>query len=363
VLGAVLLRRRHARQLARRPTARAPAVHTDDGLRLHVEVGGRPDAPVTVILTHGLAASSEKFDAQWTALGHAARLVRYDQRGHGRSGWGSWRAATAHRLGRDLGPVVDRLGGKGACVLVGHSLGGMAVLALAAQHPELFGRRISGAVLISTTTGPLARAGVGGPGLRVALRHGGGRILALALWLLAPLIDVLRPFRSRPGRQWLRTRMFGTGDPPRDVARRLEEMWVDTPAEVSAAFISGLTAYDRRDAVAVLRRLPVVVIAGTADATFPASDSERLAHDIGPQARLVLVPQAGHMVNATHPDRVNAELLGLIDRVAGISWGPTNSPSLTGGGGRGVVQPCAGPPSRPATRPLRVRSAPGFRRL
>ena len=44
------------------------------------------------------------------------------------------------QLGRDLAAVLDTLAPRGPIVLVGHSMGGMAVLALAAQRPELFAR-------------------------------------------------------------------------------------------------------------------------------------------------------------------------------------------------------------------------------
>ena len=110
----------------------------------------------------------------------------------------------------------------------------------------------------------------------------------------------------------LRSRLFA-GDPPEDDARAITRMWQQTPTAVLAAFLPGLARYDRRTAAAALRNLPVLVLAGTEDATIPATAAETLAERIGPAARLVLVPGAGHMVNLTHADAVNAALLNLLD--------------------------------------------------
>ncbi|MGV8546978.1 alpha/beta fold hydrolase, partial [Pseudomonas aeruginosa] len=85
-----------------RLTGSAPVVRTDDGVRLHIEADGPADAPVTVVFAHGFAARSTMFDPQWSALRGRDRLVRYDQRGHGASGWAGVRSATVDRLGRDL---------------------------------------------------------------------------------------------------------------------------------------------------------------------------------------------------------------------------------------------------------------------
>ncbi|MGY1836300.1 alpha/beta fold hydrolase [Blastococcus sp. SYSU DS0510] len=310
VAGVAGLRLHRAHRTARNLVAATPGIRTDDGVSLHVEVGGAADAPVTVVLAHGFGARAAMFDPQWAALEGHVRLVRYDQRGHGASGWAGVRSATPRRLGRDLGQVVDQLGGPGSVVVVGHSMGGMAVLALAAQRPELFGGRIAGVALMSTLAGPLPAAGQDAEEgrLRAALASAG----AWLLWLTAPLLGVLHPFRSAPVQRLLRSRLFA-GYPPEDDARSIIRMWQQTPAAVLAAFLPGLARYDRRTAATALRDLPVLVLAGAEDATIPATAAETLAERSGPWARLVLVSGAGHMVNLTHADAVNAALGNLLD--------------------------------------------------
>jgi pimeloyl-ACP methyl ester carboxylesterase len=308
-----------ARRLAHRMSGSAPAVRTDDGVRLHVEVDGRADAPVTIVFAHGFAARSAIFDSQWTALRGRARLIRYDQRGHGASGWAGVRSATVDRLGRDLGEVVDALTGDGPVVVVGHSMGGMAVLALADQRPELFGARITGVALLSTRAAPLPWAGSStGPLAQVPTTLSAAG--AWLLWMAAPVVGALRPFRSWPGRRVLRRRLFA-GDPPDRAVHAMAGMWTDTPSAVMTAYLISLASYDERAAVDALRAVPVLILAGTDDATIPASSAQRLAEQIGEQAELLLVDGAGHMVNVAHSSTVNAALERLLTRA---QVGPTD---------------------------------------
>ena len=60
---------------------------------------------------------------------------------------------------RRLQRVLDETVPTGPIVLVGHSMGGMTIMALADEHPELFGPsgRVAGVVLISTSAGELER--------------------------------------------------------------------------------------------------------------------------------------------------------------------------------------------------------------
>ena len=129
VLGLFGLRRART---DRHPAPEAPdVVVADDGTRLHVEVDDVPGSPVTVVFVHGFTASLEEFQLQREALRGRFRTVLYDQRGHGRSAWGDVRHATIDQLGRDLASVLDRHAPSGPVVLLGHSMGGMTIMALA----------------------------------------------------------------------------------------------------------------------------------------------------------------------------------------------------------------------------------------
>ncbi|MGY1634631.1 alpha/beta fold hydrolase [Geodermatophilus sp. SYSU D01186] len=310
----VALRFRTARHLAGRLRGDPEGVLTEDGVRLHVEEAGRVDATTTVVLVHGLGADASVFGPLRTALHDSARLVLYDQRGHGRSGWSGHRSATVRQLGRDLGRVLEERAGIEPVVLVGHSLGGMAVLALLRDRPELLGGRVAGVALLSTTAGPLGRSSLLPATLRLALRARLGPLVARLLWAAAPVVQAVDPFRRPAGRRWLRGRLFAA-EPPEPAVAAMADSWAATPLGVVSAFLPGLATYDEHAVTGVVGAVPVLVLAGTGDATFAARGARRLARRIGPAARLVLVPGAGHMVTLTHPDAVTTALRGLLARV------------------------------------------------
>src|SRR4051812_49981891 len=178
------------------PPPGSRTVRTDDGVDLHVEVdevagavGGNGVAPLTVVLSHGFTARLAEWELQREALRDRARLVLWDQRGHGRSGWADPRSATIDRTGRDLGAVLDATVPDGPVVLAGHSMGGMSIMALARQRPELFGTRVVGVFLLATAAGGLVESGLVGRAVKLARRLGLLPLYLRVLQVLAPFIE------------------------------------------------------------------------------------------------------------------------------------------------------------------------------
>ena len=312
--------------LSRRPHRPVPSgplppgsrtVRTDDGVDLHAEVDGRPDAPLTVLLTHGFTARLGEWDDQRAALRRRARLVLWDHRGHGRSARGGRRTATIDRTGRDLGEVLDATTPSGPVVLAGHSMGGMSVMALARQRPELFGTRVVGVFLLATSAGGLLTGGLVGRLVALARRLG---LLAVYLrWLewTAPVLERFRRRGTALGRWYTRRYLFGRDDADPATVRRVQDMLEETPLQVTTAFYASFVDHDETAALEVLARVPVTVLVGTHDRLTPAAHSRRMVRVLGPGADLVVVPGAGHSVNITRPDVVDGALLALLDRVEG----------------------------------------------
>src|SRR3954454_3620219 len=187
---------------AARAADRTALVPADDGVLLSVEEVGPRDAPLTVVFVHGYTLSMGSWAFQRrtlaaelaTANGHRpdARLVFYDQRGHGASGRGTAESSTIKQLASDLMAVLDARVPRGPVVLVGHSMGGMTLMGLAALHPELFGSRVVGAALISTSSGNLADLNCGLPSLLTRVRPS---FLPVAAWTMRRTPVLAEPSR------------------------------------------------------------------------------------------------------------------------------------------------------------------------
>lgn len=303
------------------------ATRTDGGVVLHVEVDGRPDADLTVLFVHGYGASLGEWRHQRAALAPHARLVLFDQRGHGRSSWANARRSTVGQLGQDLRAVLrDHADGR-PVVVVGHSLGGMAALALADEHPHLVGSTITGVGLLSTSAGRLPRIALPTAAARLLRRTHAAAPLLWSLWLVAPLIDRLSPLRTPFVRAFVRRRLFSGRDAdPADVESAVDDV-AATPLSVLLALAPAMLHYGRAEAVDRLRPVPVLLLAGTRDAAIPVSHSLRLAQRVNGCGDLVLIEGAGHMVNLTDADAVSAALLRLLDAAAGT---PVTGPSGSG---------------------------------
>ena len=294
---------------------RTRTVQADDGVDLHVEEVGPEDAELTIVLCHGYTQQMAVWHYQRQALAadSSSRLVLWDQRSHGRSGRSSRDRSTIDQLGRDLAAVLAASAPTGPVVLVGHSMGGMTIMALADQRPELFGDRVVGVALMSTSAGQLARVTFGVPSLLTPLTR---RALP---WLT-------RGISRRPG-AFERTRglgtdlayvvarriAFGSGEVSPSLVEFVERLTSETPVEVIADFYDTFVNHDKLDALHVLRGVEVLVVCGTEDRLTPVEHSRAIAEAL-PEAQLVEVEGAGHMVQLERAPLVTLHLRALVER-------------------------------------------------
>lgn len=282
-----------------------------DGVPLYVEEAG--DGRRTVILVHGYVVDRRCWHYQWRDLRAEARLVRFDQRGHGRSGRGDPALATIDQLGRDLRSVLEAVAPSGPVVLVGHSMGGMSILALADADPELFGPRVVAVGLISTSTGRLGEGVLGLPALV-------SRVLRVVTPRVASVVQ-RRPEVFERGRHlsadvaFLLTRRysFGTGGSPALVAF-VEQMVDGVRVDAMTEFVLTLVEHEKLGALRALRDVPTLVLVGDRDRQTPPDHSRAIAAEL-PRARLVVLPGAGHMVLLEQPAAVTGQLRELLAQV------------------------------------------------
>jgi pimeloyl-ACP methyl ester carboxylesterase len=292
-------------------------VYADDGVPLHVEVDGEDDGSVTVVFVHGFTLSLDCWHFQRRDLDGIGRRVFYDQRSHGASGRSRREHATIDQLGSDLHAVLQAVAPRGPVVLVGHSMGGMTVLALADQHPELFrpvaaGGRVAGVALVGTAAGAFAETIFGIPGiLGRAVRPVAPGVIGAAN-RRAHLIEQGRRAGSDVAFLLTRKLSYG-GDVPPSLVAFMERMVAGTPVEVMTEFFETFLRHDKLEALSVLASVPTLILCGDEDKLTPVRNSHIMA-DALPDAELVVVPGAGHMVMLERPSVVNAALRRLVAR-------------------------------------------------
>ncbi len=300
---------------------RTYSVLGDDGVVLHVEEVGPVNAPLTVIFGHGWTLRSGAWHYQRIGLagkgfgaggrGPAARLVFYDQRSHGKSSKASPGHTAMTDLAGDLAAVLATAAPQGPVVLVGHSMGGMALLTLAGLLPKLFAERVVGVGLVSTSASEVTSAQIA----RSLLSSNSPllKLASLAAGRYPKLIE-----RGRAGSRdavWLLTRALGFAqkDVPGEMVDYLDEMISATPVEVITDFAPALMGLDQTAALPVLEALPVVIICGDADRQTPLARSLAISRAL-PDAELVVIEGAGHMAIMECPDLVNDALRRLFAR-------------------------------------------------
>ncbi len=296
---------------------RTSVVLTEDGVPLAVEEVGPVDAPLTVVFAHGLALALGSWHYQWLGLADMTRprlrMVFYDQRSHGRSGRAPAGTVTIDRLGDDLHQVLAEVAPTGPVVLVGHSMGGMAVMSLVDRHPELFGPRVIGVALISTSTGGLAEVSFGLPAVTARLRTPVMPLLLRTMRSRAGLIE--RGRKVGADLAWLVTRhySFGSAAVSPALVDYVEGLIAGTPVDVVADFFPALTAHDKISSLPRLAGLEILIVVGEKDLLTPEEHSRRMT-DLLPHAELLVLDGAGHLAMMERPALVNLRLRAFLHR-------------------------------------------------
>ncbi|GAA1307037.1 alpha/beta hydrolase [Saccharothrix xinjiangensis] len=280
------------------------AFATSDGAELHVVDTGPRDATTTTVLVHGWTLDHTSWDE--VARDLPGRVLRYDLRGHGRSAPAPPGSATISRCADDLAELIAEHVPEGRVVLVGHSMGGMTIMALAEQHPELVDR-VAGVVLVATSSGELAGTTLGLPDPLGRVFQAGERALNRRIARSRQPRLLKRAGAARPGLRWL---LFGERPSRRHVAMTATMVGRCHPVTM-VAFRDSLDEHDRRKALAELARVPAVVLAGTEDRLTPLRHARVIADEL-PHAELVVHPGAGHMLPLERAGEVTARIKALL---------------------------------------------------
>ena len=253
-----------------------------DGVRLRYRDEGPREAPA-IVFSNSLGTDLRMWEPQARALAGRFRVVRYDTRGHGRSGAppGPY---TLDQLGGDLLALLDTPGIARAHVC-GLSLGGMTALWLAAHHPE----RVAHAVFANTA----ARIGsVDSWEARIALVRAGGMAAVRE-------VAVSRFFSAA----------FHAHHP--DLTQHIGAMLEATPPQGYIGCCEALRAADLHDAVARITA-PSLVIGGALDESTPPAQARAL-HAAIRGSELLILPDTAHLSNLEQAEAFTARLRACFE--------------------------------------------------
>ncbi|UUU33296.1 alpha/beta hydrolase [Streptomyces sp. CA-210063] len=280
---------------------RESAAVSADGARLHVEVHGPLDdtaAPV-VVLVHGWTCSTAYWAAQIRDLSVDHRVVAYDQRGHGRSPASA--VCTADTLADDLEAVLAATLAPGEkAVLVGHSMGGMTLMAAAGRKG--FREHAAAVLLCSTGSSKLVAES-----LVVPLRPGRVRT-----WLTRRILGSRAPLGpvTPVARRILKYATMGPGSSP-VMVEACARIVHACPTPVRHAWSHVLDSLDLDQGVRELT-VPAAVVVGTADRMTPPVHARALAAALPDCVGVSELTGVGHMAPVEAPEAVTARIRGLV---------------------------------------------------
>ncbi len=293
-------------------------VVTEDGVDLYVEVDEvvpGQELPgtegLTLVFAHGFALNLDCWHEQRAHFRGRVRSVYFDQRSHGRSTRSPAEHCRIPQLGRDLRRVIGTTT-DGPVVVVAHSMGGMGVISMLEQYPDLLGETVTGVGLISTTAGDLSPATVLLPLLPPVA---GGRMITPVVRVLERLggtVDTVRSWGKDIASVVTDSWSFG-GPVPADLVEFCARMIEDTPFAVVADFYASFEELDLFSTIGALGRVPTTIVCGTKDRITKTSQARKMHAGIS-RSDLVEVENAGHLALLERPDEVNAALDELLDR-------------------------------------------------
>lgn len=280
-------------------------VRVHDGGRLHVvERGqGRP-----LVLLHGITLNAELWSPQLHDLARDHRVLAVDLRGHGRSVAGD-EGYGMDVLGRDVASLLTELDLRDALV-VGHSMGGMATLAFAVDHPEVRRQRVAGLGLVATAAArPFPNALV-------------PRLAALGGFIVERL-DSGRPvpsyrFSGNDLSLFLVRSVFGraaSGAAIEQVRASIE----GTDDEALQRSLVGIFDHDATEGLPEVDT-PAFVVVGRRDVLTPVPFARAMAEGL-PDADLTILPGAGHQLMQERPDELAGLIRDLASRTAPVGAG------------------------------------------
>jgi non-heme chloroperoxidase len=273
------------------------AVTTRDGARIFFKDWGPKDAQ-PIVFHHGWPLSADDWDAQMLFfLQKGYRVVAHDRRGHGRSS----QVSDGHDMDHyaaDVAAVVDHLGLRQA-IHVGHSTGGGEATRYVARHGA---GRVAKLVIIGAVPPIMLKTDANPGGLPIEVFDGLRKSLA------ANRAQFYRDFAGGP--------FYGYNRPGAQASLGIVENWWRQGMMGGAkAHYDGIKAFSETDFTEDLKVIdvPTLVMHGDDDQIVPIAASAPLSARLLKHGTLKVYEKLPHGLCATHPDRINADMLEFFN--------------------------------------------------
>lgn len=264
-----------------------PTIETDDGVAIHFETTGSSGRP-PLMMSNSLGSDLTMWDREAELLSDAFFVVRYDSRGHGRSGVPEGPYAM-ERLAHDAINLMDALEIHRTC-WCGLSMGGMVGMWIASRHTDRIGR--------------------------LALCNTAAHMPPKALWdgrIRTATGDGMEPLVEPTMERWF-TAPFRADPANRETLDRVRAMVRGTNPAGYAGCCAAIRDMDQRHTIARIRA-PCLVVTGRDDPATPPDYADLIARTIE-GARLHVFEDCAHISNIERPVAFHETVLPFLRAAA-----------------------------------------------
>jgi 3-oxoadipate enol-lactonase len=240
-------------------------------IEIYYTISGNENGP-KMVLIHGLFLNSDTWKYQLSVFESEFNIVRFDLRGHGRSTKPKKRF-TIRNYVDDMFALLQHLNWTSELYLVGHSLGGMIALVYGLENPSHVKKMVVADSFCFIS--------------QEAITDVLGRINSSKLDKFALGISIrgLNPYKE-------------------DVAQYVASLVTDHMTKKNCLQATAASAGFNICENLKNLNIPVLVLVGKKDITTPVWASEMI-HEWLPQSKLIIIPDAGHLVIFDHPMEFN----------------------------------------------------------
>jgi pimeloyl-ACP methyl ester carboxylesterase len=264
-----------------------PAIFAN-GLEHYYELKGRGQPFVFV---HGAFVDNRMWDPQIEYFADDYKILRYDLRGHGKTGGTSTPAYSIDFFAEDLGAVLDALE-LDRIILCGLSLGGMIAQSFAVRNIH----RLRGLILADTAVS-----------VRLTLSDKFQRYILAPKWVMSAAIRWMSVNRfvnfSFKLAQWTRSADWFGRD--HQTAAYVRKAMLNISTEEYLKIYAAIYDFDLQDLAKIT--LPTLILNGEYESKSVFRHTQEMLKLI-PNSQARVIPGAGHTSNMENPEGFNAEL-------------------------------------------------------